>query len=46
MPARLFFNLSRPDFAKLVDDPNQLTANLNGNINRSCPRAPKGGVRA
>jgi type I restriction enzyme M protein len=31
---RPFFNLSRLDFAKLLDDPNQLAANLNEYISR------------
>jgi type I restriction enzyme M protein len=34
---RPFFNLSRLDFAKLLDDPNQLAANLNGYISRFSP---------
>jgi hypothetical protein len=33
---RPFFNLSRFDFGKLLDDPNQLGANLNGYITHSC----------
>ncbi len=31
---RPFYNLSRLDFAKLLDDPNQLAPNLNGYINK------------
>jgi hypothetical protein len=34
---RSFFNLSRLDFAKLLDDPNQLAANLNEYISRFSP---------
>jgi type I restriction enzyme M protein len=34
---RPFFNLSRLDFAKLLDDPNQLAANLNEYISRFSP---------
>jgi type I restriction enzyme M protein len=34
---RAFFNLSRLDFAKLLDDPNQLAANLNEYISRFSP---------
>jgi type I restriction enzyme M protein len=36
---RPFFNLSRLDFAKLLDDPNQLAANLNEYISRFSPNA-------
>src|SRR5438132_10693537 len=32
-----FFNLSRLDFRKLLDDPNQLAANLNEYISRFSP---------
>lgn len=34
---RPFFNLSKLDFAKLLDDPNQLGPNLNGYINAFSP---------
>jgi hypothetical protein len=39
---RPFFNLSRLDFAKLLDDPNQLAANLNGCILLAERLAPSG----
>jgi type I restriction enzyme M protein len=34
---RPFYNLSKLDFAKLLDDPNQLALNLNGYINKFSP---------
>ena len=34
---RQFYNLSRLDFAKLLDDPNQLAPNLNAYINAFSP---------
>lgn len=36
-----FFNLSRLDFAKLLDDPNQLAANLNGYITQFLPNVER-----
>ena len=34
---RSFYNLSKLDLAKLLDDPNQLAPNLNGDINAFSP---------
>src|SRR6266850_1241964 len=35
---RPFYNLSKLDFAKLLDDPNQLAPNLNGYISKFSPK--------